>query len=330
MWNRRWRPFAQSSRRSSETGAPVSVSSDTTPARITGAPGISLRMRGMLTAWLFISPTVAGFMVFFLGPLIAVIFYSATEWNMLSQSATFVGWSNYEDALTRNPDFWHVMRNSVIFAIGLVPMNIALALALAMALYRPFRGVVFFRTIFFAPVVTSAVAWAIVWKFLLQGEAGAVNQILALVGIDGPNWLREPNWAMFAVIVTRVIKMVGLNMILYIAALQAIPRDFEEAARLEGASSGQIFRMVIWPNLAPATLIIVVITMIGSFKVFDHIYLMTGGGPENGTLVLAFYIYQQAFEFFNIGYASALAIIMFCIVLVLTVLQILMRRRGSL
>ncbi|WP_216665552.1 carbohydrate ABC transporter permease [Pseudoruegeria sp. HB172150] len=300
------------------------------PRRTERAPGLSLKMRGMLTAWLFVSPTVAGFMVFFLGPLIAVVFYSATEWNMLSQTSTFVGWANYQDALTRNPDFWHVMRNSVVFALGLVPMNIALALALAMSLYRPFRGVVVFRTIFFAPVVTSAVAWAIVWKFLLQGEAGAVNQILATVGIDGPNWLREPNWAMFAVIVTRVIKMVGLNMILYIAALQAIPRDFSEAARLEGATNWQIFRMVIWPNLAPATLIIVVITMIGSFKVFDHIYLMTGGGPENGTLVLAFYIYQQAFEFFNVGYASALAIIMFFIVLALTLVQILLRRRGSL
>ncbi len=125
------------------------------------------------------------------------------------------------------------------------------------------------------------------------------------------------------------IKMVGLNMILYIAALQSIPRDYEAAARLEGASSWQIFRMILWPMLAPTTLIIMVITTIGSFKVFDHIYLMTGGGPENGTLVLAFYIYEQAFEFFNIGYAAALAMIMFVIVLALTVVQILLRQRGS-
>lgn len=301
-----------------------------TSAREYLAPKFSMRFRRALTAWIFVSPTVAGFLIFFLGPLIAIVFYSTTEWNMLSQQSSFVGWANYEDVLSRNPDFWQVMRNSVIFAAGLVPMNVALALALAMALSRPFRGVVVFRTIYFAPVVTSAVAWAIVWKFLLQGEAGAINQILASVGVDGPNWLREPNWAMFAVIVTRVIKMVGLNMILYIAALQAIPRDYEEAARLEGASGWQVFRMVIWPSLAPATLVIVVITMIGSFKVFDHIFLMTGGGPENGTLVLAFYIYQQAFEFFNIGYAAALAMIMFGIVLVLTVIQILLRRKGSL
>ncbi|RYH07193.1 carbohydrate ABC transporter permease [Tropicimonas sp. IMCC6043] len=302
--------------------------SDTT-ARASRAPWLTLRRREAIEGWLFVSPTLIGFLIFFLGPLIAVVFYSLSEWNLLSQKTTYVGLANYADALTENPDFWHVIRNSVFFAAGLVPMNMALALALAISLSRPGKGVVFFRTVFFAPVITSAVAWAIVWKFLLQGEAGAVNQMLAQVGIDGPNWLREPNWAMVAVIVTRVIKMVGLNMILYIAALQAIPRDYEQAARLEGASGWQIFRMVTWPLLAPTTLIIMVITTIGSFKVFDHIYLMTGGGPENGTLVLAYYIYEQAFEFFNIGYASALAMIMFVIVLSLTIVQLLLRQKGS-
>jgi multiple sugar transport system permease protein len=299
-----------------------------TTARPKGTPWLSLKYREMLEAWLFISPTLIGFLIFFLGPLVAIVYYSMTEWNLLTQQATFVGLDNFHDALFVNPDFWHVVRNSVIFALGLVPLNMALALTLALALSRPFFGVVFFRTVFFAPVITSAIAWAIVWKFLLQGEAGAVNQMLAWVGIDGPNWLREPNWAMAAVIVTRVIKMVGLNMILYIAALQAIPRDYEEAARLEGASRWQIFRMIIWPLLAPTTLVIMVITTIGSFKVFDHIYQMTGGGPENGTLVLAYYIYQQGFEFFDVGYASALAMIMFIIVMVLTVVQVTVRRKG--
>jgi multiple sugar transport system permease protein len=298
-------------------------------ARDENAPWLTLKMREAMEAWLFISPTLAGFLIFFVGPLVAVVWYSLNEWNLLTQQANYVGLANYADALTVNPDFWHVVRNSVIFAIGLVPLNMALALALAMALSRRFAGVVLFRTVFFAPVVTSAVAWAIVWKFLLQGEAGFVNQMLATVGIDGPNWLREPDWAMAAVIVTRVIKMVGLNMILYIAALQAIPRDYEAAARLEGASSWQIFRWIVWPLLGPTTLVIMVVTTIGSFKVFDHIYLMTEGGPENGTLVLAFYIYQQGFEFFETGYASALAMIMFVIVMVLTVVQLVLRRRDT-
>ncbi|WP_048648577.1 ABC transporter permease subunit [Nitratireductor soli] len=298
-------------------------------ARDERAPWLTLKMREAMEAWLFISPTLAGFLIFFVGPLCAVVWYSLTEWNLLSQQSVFVGLDNYDDALFHNLDFWQVVRNSIVFAIGLVPLNMALALALALALSRRFAGVVFFRTVFFAPVVTSAVAWAIVWKFLLQGEAGFVNQMLAGIGIHGPNWLREPDWAMVAVIVTRVIKMVGLNMILYIAALQAIPRDYEAAARLEGASNWQIFRMITWPLLGPTTLVIMVITTIGSFKVFDHIYLMTGGGPENGTLVLAFYIYQQGFQFFDVGYASALAMIMFVIVMGLTVVQLALRRRDT-
>ncbi|MER9334191.1 sugar ABC transporter permease [Mesorhizobium sp. M0293] len=298
-----------------------------TMARDHRAPWLSLKYRETLEAWLFVSPTFVGFLIFFLGPLIAIVYYSMTEWNLLSQQSTFVGLRNFQNVLFQNPDFWHVVRNSVVFALGLVPLNMALALMLALALSRPFRGVVFFRTIFFAPVVTSAIAWAIVWKFMLQGDGGAVNLLLGWFGIDGPNWLREPNWAMAAVIVTRVIKMVGLNMILYIAALQAIPRDYEEAATLEGASRWQIFRMITWPMLAPTTLVIMVLTTIGSFKVFDHIYQMTGGGPENGTLVLAFYIYQQGFKFFNVGYAAALAMIMFVIVMALVLVQVMLRRR---
>ncbi|MDE1991427.1 MAG: sugar ABC transporter permease [Rhizobiaceae bacterium] len=293
------------------------------------APRFSLKQQETLAAWLFVSPVVTGFLVFFVGPLVAVVIYSLSEWNLLTQQASFIGMENYVDALTQNPDFWLVIRNSLIFAAGLVPANMILALCLALALSRPFFGVVFFRTIFFAPVVTSAVAWAIVWKFLLQGENGFVNQMLAVVGIHGPNWLRDPNWAMVAVIFTRVIKMVGLNMILYIAALQSVPRDYEEAARLEGASRWQIFWTITWPLLAPTTLVIMILTMIGSFKVFDHIYLMTNGGPENGTLVLAFYIYQQGFKFFNTGYASALAIIMFVVILALTILQLALRRKET-
>ncbi|MGE0310327.1 MAG: carbohydrate ABC transporter permease [Lautropia sp.] len=290
---------------------------------------LTLRRREALEAWLFVSPTVVGFSIFFLGPLVAVVVYSLLEWNLLTQRSTFVGLSNYAHALGDNPDFWLVVRNSAVFAAGLVPLNMTLALVLALALSRRFFGVVFLRVVFFAPVVTSAVAWAIVWKFLLQDKGGAVNELLALVGIEGPNWLREPGWAMAALIGTRVVKMVGLNMILYIAALQSIPRDYEAAARLEGASGWQVFRMVTWPLLAPTTLVIMVITTIGSFKVFDHIYLMTGGGPENGTLVLAFYIYQQAFSFFDIGYASALALIMFVVVLALTVVQVMLRQRAA-
>lgn len=306
----------------------MTAAATSSPARRSRAPWLTLDKREALEGWLFVSPTLAGFALFFLGPLAAVVYYSMTEWNLLTQQMTWVGLANYRAALA-NPDFWHVLRNSAVFAFGLVPFNMALALSLALALSRPFAGVVLFRTLFFAPVVTSAAAWAIVWKFLLQGEAGIVNQMLAAVGIAGPNWLRDPGWAMVAVIATRVIKMVGLNMILYLAALQAIAPDYAAAAKLDGASRWQVFRFITWPLLGPTSLVILVITTIGSFKVFDHIYLMTGGGPENGTLVLAFSIYEQGFKFFNVGYASALAMIMFVIVMALTLLQLRLRRRDT-
>lgn len=282
-----------------------------------------------LTGWLFISPMMLGFLCFFIVPVISIFGYSLTEWNILSQQSTYVGLQNYREIFTENEEFWHVFRNSLIFAGGLVPLNIAIALVLALALNQKFTGVVFFRTVYFAPVVTAGAAWAIIWTFLLQKESGGVNQMLAMFGIDGPNWLREPDWAMFSVIMTRVIKNVGLNMILYLAALQSISPDYIEASSLDGATPWQRFRHIVWPLLAPTTLVISIVTVVGSLKVFDHIYLMTGGGPENGTLVLAYYIYERAFEFFEIGYASALAVILFVVTLVLTIGQWLLKQKEQ-
>ncbi|MFG1495109.1 sugar ABC transporter permease [Saccharospirillum sp. HFRX-1] len=289
----------------------------------------SARFHESLSGWLFISPLLTGFCLFFVGPLIAIFVYSLTEWNILSQQSSFVGLENYRDILFENPEFWEVLRNSLVFAAGLVPLNVALALVLALALNRAFHGVIVFRTMFFAPVVTAGAAWAIVWTFLLQKESGGINQMLALVGIDGPNWLRQPDWAMFSVIVTRVLKNVGLNMILYLAALQTIPRDYAEAATLDGAGRWHIFRHLTWPMLAPTTLVISIVTVVGSLKVFDHIYLMTGGGPENATLVLAYYIYERAFEFFEVGYASALAVVLFVVTLGLTLAQWFMKKESN-
>lgn len=282
-----------------------------------------------LSGWLFISPMLLGFLCFFIIPVISILGYSLTEWNILSRNSTYIGMQNYIEIFTENEEFWLVFKNTLIFAAGLVPLNIALALVLALALNRKFAGVVFFRTVYFAPVITAGAAWAIVWTFLLQKESGGVNQLLAMIGIDGPNWLREPSWAMFAVIITRVIKNVGLNMILYLAALQSISPDYIEASSLDGATPWQRFRHIIWPLLAPTTLVISIVTVVGSLKVFDHIYLMTGGGPESGTLVLAYFIYERAFEFFEIGYASALAVILFVITLALTAGQWLLKKKDQ-
>lgn len=294
-------------------------------SRVIGSKS-ALGRRDALYGYLFISPQVLGYFVFVLGPLLAIFVFSTQSWNLLTGETTFVGLDNYRTML-RDPLFKKTMLNSLVFAAGLVPMNVALALFLALLLSRRLPGISIFRTIFFAPVVTSAVAWAIVWRFMLQNNQGTVNQFLAMIGINGPNWLNEPFWAMLSVIVTRVLKGVGLNMIIFLAAVANLPQDYNDAARVDGANNVQIFRYITLPLLAPTILLVVVLTFVGSLKVFDTIFLMTAGGPANATMVLVYYVYYQAFQFFETGYASALAVVLFTIALTFTVIQWSLRRR---
>ena len=300
----------------------------TRPVKYPARRGLSLKKQDALFGYLFVAPQVLGFLLFVVGPLIAVVFYSFQDRNVLTGMSRPVAFANYERmASGADPLFGTVLGNSLIFTLGLVPLNLVLALVLAVLLNRKMRGVTFFRTLFFAPVVTSAAAWAIVWRFMLQGEDGTINQFLSLVSITGPNWLREPGWAMFSVIVTRVIKSVGLNMIIFLAAMQSIPREYDEAAMVDGANVFQRFIRITIPLLSPTILLVTVLTIIGSLKIFDHIVLMTNGGPSNATTVLVYYIYFQAFRVFSTGYASALAVVLFVLALLATVAQWSLRKR---
>jgi multiple sugar transport system permease protein len=287
----------------------------------------SLARKDALWGYLFVAPQVLGFLVFVAGPLVSVFLFSLQRRNILSGDVRFIGLENYTQLAGSDALFKQVLMNSLIFAAGLVPLNVCLALLLAVLLSRQIRGSTFFRTLFFSPVVTSAVAWAIVWKFMLQGENGTVNQVLSFAGINGPNWLREPGWAMFAVIFTRVLKNVGLNMIVLLAALKDLPQEYVDAAHVDGASGWQVFRKITLPLLAPTIFMVVLITLVASLQVFDHIMLMTEGGPSNATMVLVYYIYYQAFRTFEAGYASALAVVLFVIALGLTLFQWLGRKK---
>jgi multiple sugar transport system permease protein len=282
-----------------------------------------------LWGYLFIAPQFIGFLFFVLGPTLAIFVYSLTERNLLSGKTSFVGLNNYITLLTQDALFPKVLKNTLVFTAGLVPLNLILALLLAILLARQSAIVNFFRTVFFAPVVTSSVAWVIVWSFMLQGEKGTINQFLRLFGVAGPNWLFDPGWAMFWVIVTRVLKNVGLNMVLFLAALQDMPREHLEAARVDGANAWNLLWNIYLPFLAPTILLVTVITVIGSLNVFDHILLLTGGGPSNSTMVLSYYVYFTAFKVNETGYASTIAVILFLIALGLTTIQWSMRRRFS-
>lgn len=286
------------------------------------------KTRDALWGYAFIAPQMIGFAIFIILPLVTIFVFSTQERNLLTGAVTQVGFENFRTIFEDDALFRKVLVNTLTFTAGLVPLNIALALFLASLLAQKLRGIAIFRVLFFSPVVTSAVAWAVVWRFMLQGDQGSVNQVLQLVGVDGPNWLRQPGWAMASVVVTLVIKNVGLNMIILLAALTNLPGEYREAAMVDGATRWEVFRRITLPLIAPTLLFVTVITVIGSLKVFDHIMLMTAGGPANSTMVLVYYIYYQAFQFFETGYASALAVILFVLALALTIFQWVIRGRA--
>lgn len=290
-----------------------------------------LKYRGFqkdhLWGYLFITPQVLGFAVFVAFPLVSLVIFSLQDYSLLSGTRTFVGLSNYAQAFGKDLLFMKTFRNTLVFTAGLVPVNVLLALLLAVMLDQKFHGNVIFRTIFFIPVVTSAVAWSLVWRSVLQGENGALNQMLAMIGIEGPNWLREESWAMISVIIVRVFQNVGMNMILFLTALANIPVEYREAASIDGANRGQSFFKITIPLLAPTMLMVLMITVIGSLRVFDHILLLTAGGPNHSTMVLVYYVYYTAFRSFQPGYASVGALALFVTSLVLTLIQWSARKR---
>ncbi|MEU8227350.1 sugar ABC transporter permease [Kribbella sp. NPDC048915] len=288
-------------------------------------PYWTMRRRDTLAGWLMVLPQLAGIVAFVIVPLGLVVWYSVHEWNVLGGTFEFVGAENYT-ALASDPRLGSVLRATGVFSVGLVVLNLTLALFLAVLLNQKLRGTVVFRTLFFSPVVVTLVAWTIVWGFLLQ-DNGGINAFLDLLGIDGPNWLRSGGTAMASVIVVQLFKNVGLNLVLFLAALQGVPAELYEAARIDGASAWARFRRVTVPLISPTILLTMILTIVGSLQVFAQIAVLTQGGPETSTTVLVYYLYQQAFQFHHFGYGATLSLLLFLFVLVLTVVQWRMRRR---
>jgi multiple sugar transport system permease protein len=295
------------------------------PAAPEPQPFWTARRRDELAGWLFAAPQLIGIAVFVLVPLGLVVWYSLHEWNVLADSFEFVGGGNYS-ALADDPNLLPVLRSTAVFSAGLVVLNLSLALLLAVLLNQKLRGTVVFRTLFFSPVVVTLVAWTIVWGFLLQ-DNGGINGLLDTIGVDGPNWLRGDGTAMVSVVVVQVFKNVGLNMVLFLAALQGVPADLYEAAHIDGAGAWTRFRRITVPLISPTILLASILTVVGSLQVFAQIAVLTQGGPGTSTTVLVYYLYQQAFQFHHFGYGATISLLLFAIVLALTVVQWRMRRR---
>jgi multiple sugar transport system permease protein len=274
-----------------------------------------------------ISPWLIGFVLFVAGPLIFSFVVSLTDWDIVS-SARFVGLRNYERAFTGDRFFYKALGNTLIYVVGSVPTRLLLALGMALLLNQRIRGVRLWRTAVYLPAMISIVAMGLTWGVLLNPRTGLVNYLLSLVGIVGPKWLGSAVWSKPALILVTLM-YVGPQMVIFLAGLKGIPQEMYESAELDGAGPLAKFRFVTLPFLSPTIFFNLVTGIIFSFQVFSLVFVVMGQeaggyghGPLNSTLVYALHLYEQAFQYLNMGYASALAMLLFFFVLALTLLQL--------
>lgn len=274
--------------------------------------------------YLFILPWLVGFLLLQAGPMLFAVSISFTDWLLVGAPE----WRGLDHFRTMRSDaaFHDALRNTLIYSLVSVPLGLALAFGLALLLNRRWRGMGLFRTVFFVPSLVSGVAIVLVWGWLFNPRYGAVNGLLGTLGLPQPGWLSDPRWAMPTVILLSLWAIGGL-VVIYLAGLQNIPRDLYDAARIDGAGRWQTLRSVTLPLVSPVTFFLLVIGTIGSLQVFAPVYILTEGGPENATLTLPLYIYQNAFTWQRYGYASAMTVVLIGIALLLTVVQMLLARR---
>lgn len=287
--------------------------------------GARYRKEQVKTAYLFIAPAMLGLAVFTFFPMVSALVFSFTEYNVLS-SPTWVGVRNYVRLVT-DRDFLQGLRNTLWYAVGTIPPKILLSLFLAFLLNQKLRAISLFRALYYAPEVTSMVAVSIVWLYMYNPQIGLFNIVLEKFGIPHQAWLYNPKLALPALMVLGVWKNLGVNMIIYLAALQGIPSMYIEAAKIDGATGWRIFWKITWPLLSHATFYVLITNMIGTIQVFDQIYVMTNGGPANATTTAVHQIYLRAFQQFKMGYASAMAFALSLIIFALTALNFRLQKR---
>ena len=271
--------------------------------------------------WIFILPALAGTLIFIVIPVICSFGLSFTKWNLLNP-IKFVGFENYR-LLFQEPLFFKILLNTIVFAISTSLFGVIFPLILACILNSKIRGSEFYKTAYFLPFITPMIVIGIVWQWIFDPNIGILNQVLQL----HINWLYDTHFAMPALIIVSVWKLIGYNMIIFLSSLSSISQSMFEAAKIDGANSVQTFFNVTVPLLSPSIFFVVIITAISSFQIFDLIYLMTQGGPLDSTNVLVYAIYKNAFEYFNVGKASAIAYVLFVIILVLTLIQWNLRKK---
>lgn len=282
--------------------------------------------RDYIFAYAFISPMLIGFIIFVLIPVIATFVISFSDYSLL-RGFKWNGLDNYINIFTKDKTFVSSVLNTLEFTVLLIPTNLVLCLSLAMLLYKNIKGIGFFRTMIFTPYVTNIVSWALVWKFMLQNDGGLINMVLNLLGAKGTNWLYNSSLVIPIVVLVTLFKGFGMNTIIFIGALQEVPEMYYEAAALDGATKWQRFRKITLPMISPSIFLIIIITMIGSLKVFSQVKVLTNGGPGTSSYVMVYYIYQKAFKMNQFGYGAALSVILFVVIMALTIVQWNLRKR---
>ena len=271
-----------------------------------------------ILGWLMVSPWLIGFICFSALPMFASLIISFTEWDMLSKPE-WVGFENYKTLFFEDPLALHSLNITILFTIVSIPLNIVFGLALAMLLNTSIRGLAIFRTIYYLPAILSGVAVALMWRWIFSTEFGLLNALLSMIGIEGPAWLTDRIWVLPSFVIMRLWS-VGGGMIIYLAGLQSIPTNLYEAANIDGANWWHRTRFITLPMLSPTIFFQLIVGFIFSMQIFTEAFIMTNGGPADASLFYLLYLYRQAFQYFDMGYASALAWVLFVVILVLTII----------
>lgn len=279
---------------------------------------LSLRRKEEIEGYVFVSPFLIGFLIFTAGPFLLSIYFSLTKYDILS-APIFVGLQNYIDMFTTDRLFWTSLRVTTAYTLVSVPLQVVTGYLLALLLNQKVRGLAFFRTIFYLPSVVSGVAVAVLWLWVFNPELGMVNMVLRKLGIPGPGWFTDPDWALPAFIITSLWG-VGGSMVIYLAGLQSIPTQLYEAAAIDGAGALRRFLHITIPMTTQVIFFNLIMNIIGSFQVFTGAYTITQGGPANATLFYVLYLYRNGWSYFKMGYASALAWVLTIIILTVTIL----------
>ena len=275
-------------------------------------------------AWLMLAPNIIGFLLFMLIPMVATFVLSFTKYDMLS-TPKFVGLQNYID-MAKDPIIWEVTKNTILYTVITVPVGMCISLLLAVMLDQKIAFRRFYRAAFFLPSITSMVVVAIVWQWIYNPDYGLLYYFLSLFGIKGPKWLLDANTSLISLAIVGIWKRAGYDMIIFLSGLQGISNSYYEASMLDGANKWQQFRYITLPMLKPTTFFVFVMAVISSFQVFDQVMLMTKGGPGRSSSVLVHYLYQNAFQYFKLGYACAIAYLLFFIVMGVTVVNMRMEK----